>query len=825
MGVAHLSLEAEDTSLLAQYEVGTPLASEVRVMRTVYRNDENGYSVYDAEDGDYRLLKLSGYFPAPLRLDGYYKVRGAVRKGKYGRTLQVEDYQSSLPEDRDAVITVLRTLPGLDTRAPDVYYALGPRALEIIMDDPAEVARLVRGAGEATAARWQQALRGFKEDDAVIRALQEYQIPASDAKRLLEEHPDIIARLKASPYFLADEIRGFGFLKCDKIALANGYPPDGLERLEQAMLYVLREDSWRCGNCYMQSAQFAERVSQLVDITLDYKSAMAIVQGKEEPPAGVDRQAVAKAIAEQRAYSSRRFRFPVLKVPSSALKTALGALRGASRVIVEGDRVYLGRLHQAESVLARCLRTMSASEYGAFPQAEEVLDEICARDGVLLEEMQRAAVLRACARRGGLLVLNGRAGCGKTFTLNIIIRVLRELYKREGLPFEAQVMAPTGQAAQVAQSATGLPASTIHRALHIVVDKDLEAETSITSDCVVIDEFSMVGVNLAATLFSAIAGSTKVIIMGDFHQLPSIDPGNVLKDIIDSGAVPVVTLNVVKRQGAGSGVLHNANAILDGQPIRSVMVNEAGVKDNAYIYRSGDPIAARKSIVSMVAAMRKRGYQMKDIQVLCPQKQTDVGVHALNYAIQTAFNPPADGKAEVFSQQVSIHAADGTPETVRLMLREGDKVVNTANNYEMRFFTWQKGVGFTEDFSRKGIVNGEMGRVARIMKVQDGKTIHQRVYVQVGSGQYVMYEDNWDDLSLAYAMTIHRSQGSQWPIVIAPILFCNRSMLDRQILYTLYTRAQDATVLYGTRESIQYAIDNTRPAVRNTWLKERLRAS
>ena len=337
-----------------------------------------------------------------------------------------------------------------------------------------------------------------------------------------------------------------------------------------------------------------------------------------------------------------------------------------------------------------------------------------------------------------------------------------------------------------------------------------------------IDEFSMVGINLAATLFSAIAGGTKTIIMGDFHQLPSIDPGNVLKDIIGSKVIPVVTLNVVKRQGEGSGVLYNANRILNGQMIQSVKVNEHGVKNNAYIYRSEDPMSARKSIVTMVAAMRKRGYQMHDIQVLCPQKQTDVGVYALNYAIQTAFNPPSSKKAEVFSQQISFHNDQGVPQTVRLMLREGDKVVNTANNYDMRFFSWQKGIGFTEDFSRKGIVNGEMGRIAKIINVKAGKTIRQRVYVQVNSGHFVMYEDNWDDLSLAYAMTIHRSQGSQWPIVVAPIMSCNRSMLDRQILYTLYTRALDATVIYGTSESLQFAIQNTHAEERHTWLKERL---
>ncbi len=528
----NFSMDAEDTSLLAQYAIGAPLGSEVRVVRTIYRNNDTGYSIYDAEDVDYRLLKLSGFFPTPLRLDGYYRVSGVVKKGKYGRTLQVSDYKSALPEDQDSVITVLRTLPGLDTRAPDVYQALGPKALGIIMDTPEEVADKVPGVGMATALRWQEALHGFREDDATLMTLREYQIPSADARRLLEKYPDIIQRLKTSPYFLADEISGFGFLKCDKIALANGYPPDGLERLEQGMLHVLQQDCWRNGNSYMESSQFSQQVSRLVDIDLDYRGAMMIVRGQAEPPAGVDQKAVADALAAQRIHPGRGFRYPIVKIANSALKLALSVMRSAGRIVIEEDRVYLGYLYQAESVTARCLRNMASSEYGNFPAAEEVLDEVCAAEGIVLEAKQREAVLRACAHRGGILVLNGRAGCGKTFTLNVIIKVLRELYKREGLPFEAQVMAPTGQAAQVAKQATGLPTSTIHRALHIVVDQSMQTDTLITCDCVVVDEFSMVGINLAATLLSSIAGGAKTIIMGDFHQLPSIDPGNVLKDII-----------------------------------------------------------------------------------------------------------------------------------------------------------------------------------------------------------------------------------------------------------------------------------------------------
>jgi len=825
--------ETEETSFLGQRKINEPVQTEVRIVNQNYRKEENGFSVYDVEDGDYHRFKVNGYFPTPLKIDGYYHIDGVVKVGKYGRILQATNYRSSLPRESNAVIMLLRTLPQLDTRAPEVYECLGPDTLDIILSDPEEVARRVDKVGLATAKLWQQALRGFKEDDVIVKTLQQYQIPAMDAKRLLEKYPDIIDRLKISPYFLTDEIRGFGFPKCDKIALANGYAPDGQERLEQAMLYVLRQDSAAYGNCYMRNTHFAEQVSKAVDITLDYNTAVGILRG--EPPENpcfqkVDKKGLTAALSEYRSNGRSRWRYMVTKVPPTALKSALNVLCGSNKIVVEDDRVYLGSMYQAESTVARCLRNMAGGAYSPFTGVEEAIDEVCAQEGIVLEAMQREAVIKACANRGGLLVLNGQAGCGKTFTLNIIIKVLKLLYKRNDLYFTAEIMAPTGQAAQVANKATGLPASTIHKALHMVVDKtgqdgSQETEALVSSECVVIDEFSMVGIKVAATLLAAISPGSKTIIMGDYEQLPSIDAGNVLHDIIRSGVVPVVTLNVVKRQGAGSGVLHNANEILAGRPIRSQVVNKDSIKNNAYIYRRDNPVETRKSIVALAVSMRKRGYALDDIQVLCPQKKTDVGVHALNYALQSALNPAREGVQEVINQLIEIHDDDGTPRKVQLMFREGDKVVNTANNYSMKFYNYRRGDGFVEDYSRVGIVNGEMGRIVKILTVKDGKTTHQYIYVRVSSGQYVRYEDNWDDLSMAYAMTIHRSQGSQWPIVIAPVMYCNKTMLSRKILYTLYTRAQDANMIFGTPESIEYAIGNTASASRNTWLKERLRAA
>lgn len=824
--------ETEETSILSSKAINEEMQIEARAVRSIFRNEENGYSIYNAEDSNHRWFKISGYFPTDLKIDAYYTLTGLVKDGKYGRILQVTDYHSALPHDEHGIITVLRTLPRLDTRAPAIYDALGNEALEIILSDPDMVMTHVKWVSREDAILWQQALRAVKETDVILQTLQSYQIPPNAARQLLEKYPDIMERLNRSPYFLIEEMRGFGFQKCDKIALENGYPLDGEERLQQAMLYVLRQDGMRNGNCYMEIPQFSLAVKAAVDVRIGFRTAQELL-GKRGPceyilgtrKICIDRNNLANALKSFRKHPGNgRFFYSCARISDLSFQTALSGLRGANKIIVENDRVYLGRMYEAETTVARCLKAMTASEYGDFPEVEQVTDEVCREEGVTLEKQQREAVLRFCSGKGGVFVLNGRAGCGKTFTLYIIIKVLDRLYHMHGLFFSAKIMAPTGKAAQVAHKSTGLPASTVHRALHLVADGLQNTEVSIGGECVVIDEFSMMGLSLSATLLKSIAPGVKTIIMGDHEQLPSIDAGNVLRDIISSGVIPVVTLDVVKRQAEGSGILQNANKILNGEKIRSNIVNDGKVRNNAFIFRTDDPIKCRNSIIEMVLKMRKRGYRLDDIQVLCPQKKTDIGIDSLNYFLQERLNPPNGGK-EVLSKMVDIHAEGGSPKTVKLMFREGDKVIHTANNYDMKFYSYQKEVGFTEDLSRVGIVNGETGRIAEILDYKDGKTLHKRVYVQYGKNQYAMYEDVWDELSMAYAMTIHRAQGSQWPIVIAPVMLCNKTMLTRGILYTLYTRAQESSMLYGTEDAIQYAIGNNPAIHRNSWLKERLRAA
>ena len=824
-------VETEETSFLGKLKLNAAVNTEARIVACIYRNSDTGYSIYNVEDANNRWFKISGYFPTDLKLNAFYSMEGVVKDGKYGRILQIDKYKSAMLQSEDGILTVLRRLPKLDTRAAYIYQELGDESLDLIMSDPEVVARRVKGVGIKLAKEWQSQLMELKESDIILQALRDYKIPLPAAKGLLEKYPDIIERLKRSPYFLAEEVRGFSFLDCDKIALENGYPLNGQERLQQAMLYVLRQAASVRGDCYVPLQEFREQVRRYLDVRIDYKAARSML-AKKVPlsvHAGsqdykVDEEALREAFAKwKKGAGNLPFSFVCAKVPDEDLESAFYSLRSINYIILEDDRVFLGYMHDAEVAISNRLCNMVESEFCDFPNVEETLDKICQEEGYVLEERQREAVLRFCRAKGGAFVLNGRAGCGKTFTLNIIIKVLKELYRAQGEYFSAKIMAPTGKAAQVANQSTGLPASTVHKALHLVADSNEDSEVTIAGECVVVDEFSMMGLSLAASLIKAIAGGVKLIIMGDYEQLPSIDAGNVLRDIIESGAVPVVTLNVVRRQAEGSGILYNANQILEGQPIRSKVVKEKSLENNAFLYRAETPPACRDKIVEMVMKLKRRGFAIDDIQVLCPQKMTDVGIDSLNYFLQQALNPPAGG-LECFSKEIEIRNEAGQPEKTRLMFRTGDKVINTANNYDMKFYNYSKAMGFTEDLTRVGIVNGEVGRIAKIMEVKDGKTTHRRLYVRYGPNQYALYEDDWSELSLSYAMTIHRAQGSQWPVVIAPIMTCNRRMLNRKLFYTLYTRAQKTSIIYGESEAIQLAVENDLTSKRKTWLKERMRS-
>ena len=433
------------------------------------------------------------------------------------------------------------------------------------------------------------------------------------------------------------------------------------------------------------------------------------------------------------------------------------------------------------------------------------------------------AVQRICHAEGGVFILNGSAGCGKTFTLNIIIRVLKQLYKTQRhTELDPCILAPTGKAAKVAAKSTSLFAQTIHKALGLVSDGDSSAQMSnaiIRNNCIIVDEFSMVDELLCSQLLSGIPKATKVIFLGDTEQLPSIRAGRVLKDLVESGCVPVLTLDVVKRQGANSGILQNANKIIGGESITSVVINEAGLDGNAYIRNCDDPMKVQANVIRMATNNGLKRFQKGMVQVLCPLKAGPTGVDELNWRIQQALNPKQEDK-EVVVGTLYFKQPDGTNLSVISSFRVGDCIIHTKNNYDKPWYERHPINGFVET-SKSGVVNGDTGIIEAISIYKDGANQTHRVLFVKYENHYIAYDNDYEELSLAYALTIHKSQGSQWPIVICPIVQ-HTFLLNRKLLYTMYTRASSSNVLIGREDLIEMAIQDNREDKRLTLLKERL---
>ena len=807
--------------VLDSYAIGTALTKNGRIMREIFASSTSAYRVYEVEDGDRRYI-VSGKFPIALQIDGYYEFKGKVGEHNGRRQLMVESFHSSLPTTPADIITLLTTLPGLDTRAPMVYAMFGNSVLDVIKNTPEKVPPKVKGISLEMVKKWQQFLLNNEKSEDGVEALMEYGISAKKAALLFEKYgATVVDRIRDNPYFLIQEIPQFGFPKCDVLALKNGCKIDSVERITQAMIYMMKRESMQYGHCYLPLDEFMEKSLRVVNMTLSYRDAQRLIKSSGEEnirvvmgsnKATIDKNSLDAAMKEwQSGTKSQSFYFPIFNVSRESVLDVLNLISSSTFIIeeVEGERrCYLRRYYECEQKIARKVRTMNEYTPAPFLNMDAVIDNVCAAEGVTLEERQYEAGRSICSAPGGIHILTGSAGCGKTFTLNIIIKVLRILYGNlyKGRPFEAKILAPTGKAAKVANLATKLPAMTIHMALGITEEGIVSK--SLTSDVVVVDEFSMVDISLGAELFSAISSTTKLIILGDQQQLPSIGPGLVLHDLMASGQIDTTVLNVVKRQGEGSGVLANAERIAAGESIETVAPNENSMDGNSYVIEQPSPELCRKLVINSVRKLVKE-YSLDEVQVLCLQHATDVGTDAMNLFLQQELNPKQEGSMEVMDKMVK-YKVDGVEHETALNYRIGDKVIHTKNNYKVEWFDEKTGALLA---GRTAIINGEMGIISDIQK-EGKKTL---ISVRYDDG-IVIYEDDFSELSHAYALTVHKSQGSQWAAVVSPVLNSSRIMLSRNLFYTMLTRAQHTSVVVGDKSAMDYAVQNDQPKKRNTSL-------
>ncbi len=728
----------------------------------VFRNEENGYTVLNltAESGE---ITCVGNFQAVhegeyLEAEGEYTTHAA-----YGQQFRAETYRIKIPESGLALERYLGSgaLKGIGPAlAARIVRRFGEDTLRIMEEEPERLSE-IKGISEKKAREiGEQMIEKSQMQNAMI-FLAQYGISLSLGIKIYNQYQDALYRvLKENPYRMAEDIPGVGFRIADEIAARIGIRVDSGYRLQSGLYYVLGQAGAQ-GHLYLPRQELLYRAGQLLGVQADTLE-------KHLMDLAIDRKVILK---EER----QEGREPSVNV-------------------------YTSQAYYLELNTARMLQELNI----VCADQEEKLRQNVARmeksSGIVLDEGQRQAVVQAV--KNGLMILTGGPGTGKTTTINAMIRY----FEGEGL--EISLAAPTGRAAKRMKEATGHEASTIHRLLELSgmaeessanIRFEKNAENPLEADVVIIDEMSMVDIYLMHALLSAIVPGTRLILVGDMHQLPSVGPGSVLKDMIRSEAFPVVRLEKIFRQAQESDIVVNAHRIQKGEQV--VLDNHS--RDFFFLQRN--EIQVIQKVILTLVSRKLPGYvdaRPQEIQVLTPMRKGPLGVERLNEILQKYLNPPSPEKAE--------------KETSGGIFREGDKVMQIKNNYQMEWeIRGRHGIAAQKGM---GVFNGDLGTISSINPFAELLT------VEYEEGRFAEYTfKQLDELELAYAITIHKAQGSEYPAVVIPLLGGPRMLMTRNLLYTAVTRARKCVVLTGSAETFRAMIENQREENRYTTLAQRIR--
>jgi exodeoxyribonuclease V alpha subunit len=757
-----VSKQAPAASPPSTAQPATPLATlEAVLERVTYANDANGYTVARVTTPRSRDLvtvvgPLAGVQPGEsLRLTGRWRSHP-----QYGRQFEVHGYSTVLPATIQGIRRYLGSglVKGVGPRTAErIVDHFGLDTLTVIEEEPKRLLE-VPGLGpkrmKLIATAWDEQ-KAIKE---VMVFLQGVGVSTSLAVRIYKRYGDeAIGVVKAEPYRLAADVWGIGFKTADTIAKQLGIPHDSPERVKAGLAFALSQASENGGHCYLPRQELVETGVELLDV-----------------PAELADRCVGDLVAEDGAVQQA---LPV-PVPRGGDEVA-----GAGPAPVEA--VYLPPFHRAEQALANGvlrLRDASGDRLGAFQRVDwdTAFSWLERTGGTTLAPEQAEAVRLTLTRR--IAVLTGGPGCGKSFTVRSIVALA--LAKRA----KVLLAAPTGRAAKRLAELTGHEAATLHRLLQLRPGEDaaFDRDRPLDADLIVVDEVSMLDVLLANKLVKAVPPGAHLLLVGDVDQLPSVGPGQVLRDLLGSGELPSVRLTRVFRQAQRSGVVTNAHRINAGQhPITRGL-------DDFFLFADEEPERVADLVVDVVASRLPRRFGLdprRDVQVLCPMYRGPAGAGALNERLQEALTPARDGLPE--------RRAGGRA------YRVGDKVMQVRNNYD-------KGAA--------GVFNGAVGVITAV-DLDD-----QELEVLLDTDERVAYGfDELDELVHAYAVSIHRSQGSEYPCVVIPLTMGAWMMLQRNLVYTAVTRAKKLVVLVGSRRALARAVRTEAAGRRHTALAQRLR--
>lgn len=727
------------------------------IEKIIYRNETNGYTVLsvEAEDDDYVLVGTFNY----IAEGEFIKANGNMKlHPNYGEQLFVDEYEIIEPRELDSIQKYLESsaIKGVgEALAKRIVKKFKMDTLRVMEEEPERLAE-VKGVSEKLARSISEQIQEKKSMRDAMIFLQKFGISMKlSAKIYMEYGSKIYTIIETNPYKLADDIDGIGFKIADDIAKKVGITADSKFRAIAGVEYIL-SNAMMSGHLYLPDTVLnAEFLDLFGENIFDFDSLLSEMQ--------MEKRIVVKKNEE--------------------------------------TQVYLSQCYYTELAVAKMLTDINIKAKYDIGKIEDKILKIEDKEGIVLDDLQRQAVIESIS--SGLIIITGGPGTGKTTTINTIIKY----FESEGESIA--LAAPTGRAAKRMSEATSYEAKTIHRLLEITPNNsdnssnigthfERNEDNPLESDVLIVDEVSMVDIFLMNALLKAVAIGTRLILVGDINQLPSVGPGTVLKDMIDSNCFNVVRLNKIFRQSTGSDIVVNAHKIMTNEEI------DLGKKSNDFIFiKQSNPEHVMDSVISLVRDKLPSYVKasINELQVMTPMRKGPLGVELLNSFLQSKLNPASNSKKE--------KEYDAT------VFREGDKVMQIKNNYQKEWFVYnEKHLPVDKGL---GVYNGDTGIIKEIDMFSESFTIC------FDDGKVSGYEfSEFNEIELAYAITVHKSQGSEYPAVIIPVFKGPAMLMNRNLIYTAVTRAKKCVVLVGIPEVFYNMIQNTKEMARYTGLKSKI---
>jgi exodeoxyribonuclease V alpha subunit len=757
------------------YQTSLPLFDERRpyikgkLLHEVFHNPENMYSVNRirvieaTETIDEKEMVIVGNIP-PLMEGEVYTFWGQLKKHpKFGPQYLLQQYRKELPKGKEGIIQYLSSdlFTGIGKKiATNIVDCLGENAIKLILENPdslLEVAQL----NESKRKHLYDRLMEYQGLEQIMIKLSEYGVGLALSVQIYQTYYDSAMEvLQNNPYQLIEDIDGIGFRRADVIGKAMGLAYDSPERIRAACTYFLREQSEQNGHVYYPLEAFLGSVKE---------------------------------------WLHREGEMPQLEVSIDELMIAsqIVEMGEEGKLVVEEDRVYLPSLFYAEKGFAKKVKQLiQSTEQPSITQQDflQALGELEERYGIEYAPTQKEAIEKGLF--SSFMILTGGPGTGKTTVIKGLCELYAEIhglslepkdYINKEEPFPILLIAPTGRAAKRMSESTGIPAVTIHRLLGWKGGKEFERseDDPIQGRLLVIDESSMMDQWLANQLFRALPKDIQVILVGDQDQLPSVGPGQVLRDLIECGKIPIVELKDIYRQAAGSSIITLAHQMKRGETPEDLL--EPKTDRRFFPCSSSHIVPFVRQVCS--SALRK-GYTTRDIQVLAPMYKGEAGIDAINKALQEEFNPKIEGKRELSFGENSY--------------RIGDKILQLVNNPE------------------DGVFNGDIGEVVSVIYAKETVDKEDLLVAAFDQTEVTYKRNDLNQLTLAYCCSVHKSQGSEFPIVVIPVVKQYYRMLKRNLIYTAITRGKDYLILCGEESAFKEAVAKNDIAERHTSLKETL---